>query len=45
MDKKTDKDMKRTEFAQEYNFDTEKQNSQKSDKTQKTEKTNKTNKQ
>ena len=39
--KRAEKDMKRTEFAQEYNFNNEKQDLRKSDKTGKTEKTNK----
>ena len=39
--KRAEKDMKRTEFAQEYNFNNEKQALRKSDKTGKTEKTNK----
>ena len=38
--KRAEKDMKRTEFAQEYNFNNEKQDLRKSDKTGKTEKTN-----
>ena len=39
-DKKAEKDMKRTEFAQEYNFNTDKQNCRKTEKTNKTNKTN-----
>ena len=35
-EKRAEKDMKRTEFAQEYNFNTDKQSTTKSDKTNKT---------
>ena len=35
-EKRAEKDMKRTEFAQEYNFNTDKQSTTNSDKTNKT---------